>query len=204
MKPRRSHIFEKAKHGHYLEPSWCSARLFEVDDFGPPGSWVLDPACGWGTILATAREAGYRPMGIDVVDRLHRRELDLGRVRFFKDDFLNRRIKSEAKITSIVCNPPFDRVEEYCATALAVAEYKVAMLCLLRRLPAAHWLGGLPLETIYVLTPRPSMPPGSYITAGNKPGGGTQDFVWIVIRKGYRGQPKFKWLHRDGALDGHR
>ena len=47
------------------------------------------------------------------------------------------------------------------------------MLVPLRRLPAAHWLEHLPLETVWLLTPRPSIPPGSYIAAGHKPGGGS-------------------------------
>ena len=57
------------------------------------------------------------------------------------------------------------------------------MIVPLRRLPAARWLGHLPLETIYLLTPRPSMPPGTWIAAGNIPGGGREDFCWLVFNK---------------------
>jgi hypothetical protein len=99
----------------------------------------------------------------------------------------------------VVCNPPFDHVEEFCERALTVADYKVAMICLLRRLPAARWLRRMPLETIYLITPRPSMPPGHWIDAGNTPGGGTQDFVWLVFNKlrSPRSSPTMKWLTRD-------
>jgi hypothetical protein len=73
------------------------------------------------------------------------------------------------------------------------------MICLLRRLPAAHWLQRLPLETVYLLTPRPSMPPGNWVAAGNKPGGGSQDFCWLVFNKRLPTgrSPQLTWLHRD-------
>jgi hypothetical protein len=200
-KPRKSHIFAKERHGHYVEPAWCSARLFEVDDFGPPRSLILDPSCGWGTILATSMAAGYRALGFDVVERFDRNpyRTPLSGARFFLHDFINGSLPTRARVTSVVCNPPFDHVEEFCERALRIASYKVAMICLLRRLPAAGWLRSMPLETIYLITPRPSMPPGSWIAAGNKPGGGTQDFVWLVFSKLHspRRPPVTRWLTRD-------
>jgi hypothetical protein len=76
----------------------------------------------------------------------------------------------------------------------------VALLVPLRRLPAARWLASLPLETVYLLTPRPSMPPGTWIDAGNVPGGGSQDFCWLVINRTLTtGAPRLRWLHRDGG-----
>jgi hypothetical protein len=205
-KARKSHIFAKERHGHYVEPLWTSARLLEVDDFGPPGSLIYDPSCGWGHILRSAIDAGYRAAGSDIVDRLHRRELGLENLlRFFTGDFLYNRFPSRSRVTSVICNPPFDHVQEFCERGLDVAEYKVAMMCLLRRLPAARWLRSMPLETIYLITPRPSMPPGSWIAAGNKPGGGTQDFVWLVFNKlrSPRSPPVTRWLTRDAHVRGN-
>jgi hypothetical protein len=201
MRARRAHIFAKERHGHYVEPSWVSARLFEVDDFGPPSTLIYDPSCGWGTILRSAIDAGYRAAGGDVVDRLHRAELGLSTTRFYKSDFLNGGMPTKSPVMSIVCNPPFDHVEEFCERALKIADYKVAMICLLRRLPAAHWLARMPLETVYMLTPRPSMPPGTWIAKGNKPGGGTQDFCWLVLNKlrSPRQPPTMRWLPRDAT-----
>jgi hypothetical protein len=102
---------------------------------------------------------------------------------------------------SIVCNPPFDQIREFCERSLDVATYKVALLVPLRRLPAAHWLQQLPLETVYLLTPRPSMPPGHWIAAGNHPSGGSQDFCWIIFNKQMQlgGTPRLGWLYRDGG-----
>jgi hypothetical protein len=198
MRARAAHIFDKEARGHYVEPAWVSARLFEVDDLGPPGSLIYDPACGWGTILRSAINAGYRVTGSDIVDRLHRKQLKLKSITFNRLNFLDGG-STPSFVTSIVCNPPFDFVPEFCERSLEIADYKVAMIMLLRRLPAAHWLEQLPVETIYMLTPRPSMPPGSYIAAGNKPGGGTQDFCVLVMNRlrSRRKPPVMRWLHRD-------
>jgi hypothetical protein len=68
---------------------------------------------------------------------------------------------------------------------------------LTRRLNAARWLSHTPLARIYLLTPRPSMPPGHVILAGEKPGGGSQDFCWLVWSRHHIGPPKLHWLHRD-------
>jgi hypothetical protein len=43
---------------------------------------------------------------------------------------------------------------------------KIAMIWLARRLNAARWLQDTPLARVYLLTPRPSMPPGHVILAG--------------------------------------
>jgi hypothetical protein len=197
MRKRDSHIFAKAKNGWYVEPSWCSERLFEEEKF--PGT-IWDPAVGWGTITLAAHLAGYRVLGSDIVDR-KRHKLGRG---FFKYDFLNGVEKIALPLFSVVTNPPFDHVEEFAYRAFEkLGAQKVAMIMLVRRLNAAHWLCGLPLKKIWLLTPRPSMPPGEWIAAGHKPGGGTQDFCWVVIERGYQGAAQIDWLVRDdspGAL----
>jgi hypothetical protein len=189
MKRRDSHIFEKEKDGHYVEPEWCSRRLFEVEDFT---GCIYDPACGWGRVLHEAKAAGYRVLGSDIIDR-HHHEL---KNKFRKLDFLTSSMSMQGY--NVVSNPPFDHVEEFCRHALAQGADKVAMICLVRRLNAAHWLENLPLRRVWLLTPRPSMPPGSWIAAGNKPGGGKQDFCWLIFVRGYAGRPQIDWLHREG------
>jgi hypothetical protein len=183
-KPRRSHVWDKDKNGFYIEPLWCSERLFEVEKFS---GRIYDPACGTGRIVQAARAAGYDAVGSDLIVRKRGTR---------KLDFL-KSTSSLAKL-NVISNPPFDHVREFCEHALELGAVKVAMIMLLRRLNAAHWLRQLPLTTVYLLTPRPSMPPGKVILAGEEPGGGTQDFVWLLINSGYRGQVQMKWMHRDG------
>jgi hypothetical protein len=159
----------------YVHNVWCDTRLFDVESFGAPGALVLDPAAGLGRILQAARAAGYRAIGSDTVDRPGRYE----GFPFSVCDFLKDSAVRSA--WSVVCNSPFDHAQEP-----------------LRRLPAAHWLKRLPLETIYLLSPRPRMPPATYILAGGKPSNGAQDFIWVVSRKEMTATaPAMRWLHRN-------
>jgi hypothetical protein len=195
--PRHSHIFKRESHGFYVEPSWVSIRLFAVEDFGATGARILDPACGWGRILQAAKLAGFTVVGSDIVDRRN----DFGAFTQFPFticDFLARSPIGSA--WSVVCNPPFDHSEAFCDRALKIATYKVAVLVPLRRLPAARWLRQLPLETIYLLTPRPSMPPGAWIAGGGKVGNGIADFVWLVfnLQMPAGREPRLRWLQRRG------
>jgi hypothetical protein len=70
------------------------------------------------------------------------------------------------------------------------------------RLNAARWLHGTPLQRVWLLTPRPSMPPGETILRGERPGGGKTDFCWLVWDRGYVGAASIDWLHRDGDARG--
>lgn len=181
----------------YVEPSWTSARLFECERF--EGN-IIDPACGRGTILESARAARLHAYGYDVVGR------GAGAVLA---DFMRPTWSSNWDCHNIVCNPPFGLCDErkvggflrtFWHLALLRAERKVALL-----LPStwhladkrSRWLETTPLRRIWNLTPRPSMPPGVYLEAGNKAGNGTQDFAWYVWLKGYDGPVETRWLRRD-------
>jgi hypothetical protein len=67
------------------------------------------------------------------------------------------------------------------------------------RLNAAHWLKGTPLRRVWMMTPRPSMPPGHVIARGEKPGGGKMDYCWLVWEQGHEGAAEIQWLRRDGT-----
>jgi hypothetical protein len=67
-----------------------------------------------------------------------------------------------------------------------------------RGIERGRWIENLPLESIWILTPRPSLPPASYIRAGNEPGGGGQDFAWLIFNlQASIDAPQTRWLHRD-------
>jgi hypothetical protein len=198
MRSRATHIWDADPTGHYVEPLWTSARLFEVECFGARGALVLDPCAGWGRIPHNAMAANYTALGIDVVDRQHERFAHDG-FRFIRGDFLRDPIPLPP-IVSAIFNPPFGDIQQFVERALDVATLKVATLVPLRRLPAMHWIASKPLETIWILTPRPSLPPASYIRAGHVPHSGGQDFCWLVFnRQTLADAPRTKWLHRDCA-----
>jgi|SRR5262249_10771414 len=184
-RPLAAHIWAKDSHGFYIEPEWCSRRLFEVEQFD---GTIWDPACGIGRIVAAARGAGYPTIATDLVNR--------GCLWF--DGLVDFFDSPRMPAANIVTNPPFTVCDQFVRRALELVDGKVAMIWLARRLNAARWLQDTPLARIYLLTPRPSMPPGHVLLAGEKPGGGTQDFCWLVFSRAHKGQPELRWLHRDG------
>ena len=207
-KPRFAHVFERDDDDWYVEEKWCSDRLFEEERFG---GTILDPCCGAGRILYAARTNGLRAIGSDIVDRrahaaqlgLHDLWKTMPRDNFRLFDFLapqpEETLEWCRQATSIVTNPPFSKIKKMAKMALAMNGIaKIALLVPLRRLPAATWLEAMPLARVWLLTPRPSMPTGEHILAGGRVGGGTQDFCWLVFRRGCDQKlPLINWLHRD-------
>lgn len=194
-KAKAAHVFERQATDWYQEPEWVSRRLFEVEDFEGP---ILDPCCGAGRVLASARACGLETYGSDIVDRRPMlcsfRIIDFLKVH--PEDVMNWNWMRRSP--SIVGNPPFRQFREFTERALSLATHKVAFIWPLARLPAAGaWLGATPLARVYCLTPRPSMPSGEHIQAGGKVGGGTVDFAFLVWAKQHKGPPTIHWLHRD-------
>ena len=181
---KHTHIFAKAADLHYVEPAWCSLRLFAVEQFpGPVGDYF----CGTGQVADAARAAGYQVRATDITDYGY--ELFDGVEDFLAVDRID-------PIVSIVGNPPFD--DQILQHAISLNPVKMALIWPLARLVAAHaWLSTAPLARVLMLTPRPSMPPGTYIAAGKKPQGARVEHAWLIFERGYRGQPRLGWLHRD-------
>jgi hypothetical protein len=180
-----AHIWEREEHEHYVEPFWCSERLFDEEAF-QPGIW--DPCCGFGRICMSAVKAGLYAIGTDILDR------GFSEFAGASNFLLMERFRSP----NIVCNPPFNIAAQFALHALAHSDtQKVAMVFPTARLNAAHWLKGTPLARVWLMTPRPSMPPGHTITAGQKPGGGKADFCWLVWERGHLGSAEMRWLGRD-------
>jgi hypothetical protein len=182
-KPRASHIWKRQATDFYVEPEWCSLRLFEEETFE---GFIYDPAAGMGRIVRSAHACGHAAIGTDIRPRDKIVE---------QADFLTH----DCKAKNIVTNPPFDLVQEFTLRAFDRAKLKVAIIFPTARLNAAGWLEGLPLERIWLLTPRPSMPPGEVVLRGEKPGGGRVDYCWLVFDKSQHisKRPELRWLHRE-------
>lgn len=182
--PLAAHVWEREEHEHYVEPFWPSERLFAVEPFVQE---IWDPACGFGRIPDAARAAHHAVRATDIVDRGYRHFHGA-------EDFL----KSDRRCPNVVSNPPFNIFRPFAEHALKITRGKVALIWIVPRLNAAGWLSGTPLARIWLLTPRPSMPPGHVITAGQRPKGDTRDFCWLVFEHGHIGPAQIGWLHRDG------
>jgi hypothetical protein len=186
--PRLAHNFERDALDWYVEPPWVSRRLFEEEQFDGE---ILDPCCGWGRIVRSAIDAGYPVKASDVVIRPNGdAEVDgLKRQIDFRD--------LEGSITNVAANPPYSVLPGFTQSALKLARRKVAVVFPVARLNAAHWIQGAPLLRIWLMSPRPPMPPGTYLEAGHKPGGGRVDFCWLIFDHDHRGAAEVRWLHRD-------
>ena len=182
-------IWARDSHDFYVEPEWTSRRLFEEEDFD--GS-ITDPACGLGRIVQSARLSGLSAIGYDIVAR----SPECSRVK----DFLYPDWSGPSD--NFVSNPPFGVADAFAKLALARARNKVALLLPVTwHCGAARtaWLETTPLCRVLTLTPRPSMPPGAVILAGERPGGGTKDYAWYIWQRSHAGPWQGGWLQRDAS-----
>lgn len=181
VKEVNAHIWEREENEHYVEPSWCSKRLLEEEKF--IGS-IDDPCCGFGTIAMNVWSS-HNVTYSDIVDR------------GFSGTIIIDFFQSCWKRDNIICNPPFNIASEFALHALKLTKNKIAMIFPVARLNAAHWIQGTPLRRVWLMTPRPSMPPGHVIAAGDKPGSGKMDYCWLIWENEYKGNPELVWLRRD-------
>lgn len=194
-------IWARHPEDYYVEPDWCSERLFQTVNFE---GTVVDPACGSGRIVRAGRR--HREHAAKVGDKRITQVLGYDIVKRCKEchdeteDFLT----TDYETDNIVSNPPFIHCKKpdfaFVRKALATADRKVALLLPLPWMTGAdkgRFLEDSPLAQVLVITPRPSMPPGPVIEAGENPGGGTEDFAWFIWDHAHKGAPTLGWLNRD-------
>ena len=177
----------------YVEEPWVTHRLLDFVELEPHVTY-LDPACGLCHIPAALADRGFKAFGTD----LFRRSSDS---RFLGEhDFLGAQIHMLEALDalSIVMNPPFScqdgklvpkLAEKFVRRALGLATHKVAALLPLKWLASKGryrlFSENMPAG-IYVLSERPSMPPGDKIAqlgprcAYKR---GKVDYVWILWDK---------------------
>jgi hypothetical protein len=162
----------------YVEPEWCDDALFKAESFTGP---IHDPACGIGRIVESAIKAGYIASGSDIVKRSVTRD--------FEFDYLND--TEPLHYPNIVANPPYRKAREFIERALRESR-KCAFLLqygFIFGADRSKWLRDSPLKRVWIVTPRPSMPPGELILTGGKPGGGRVDYVWAIWERGFNASP---------------
>ncbi len=173
---KKAHLWERDELDWYCEPEWATAALLKVEKFVGKSH---DPACGRGNIVRTLIDAGYEASGSDLVDRA-------GSPGWFKGctDFLG---DHAFYADNIITNPPFYKAkgtEAFIRKALSVAKGKVAIFTDIKFLAGSGRANGiyseLPPHRVWVITPRPSCPPGHVLAAGGKASGGTADWCWMV------------------------
>lgn len=194
-KEKNAHLWVRDEHDYYAENEWVSAALFRQEEFS---GCITDPCCGRGRILNSARACGYETAGSDVVER--------GDIALSHPFVLqNYAARLDGLVKNVVSNPPFKDADDFVDLVRRVVRRKAAIL-----LPA-QWANAvkrsrrlsvsvdceMPLARVLVLSPRPSMPPGAVVDAGEKVGGGTKDFAWFVFIRDHLGPPQFGWAWKD-------
>jgi hypothetical protein len=184
---RKSHLWARDPDDWYVEPRWCDDALFAAVKFDGP---IVDPCCGLGRVLDAAKSAGYETVGNDIKDRGAS-----ARHRFFAADFFT----DDYPFPNVVCNPPYKFSDRFVARAVERSLRKAAVLLRVQWANGgtrSRWLETLPLRSVLMISPRPSMPPGAVVVAGERIGGGRDDYAWFVFERGYAGRPEFGWARR--------
>jgi hypothetical protein len=172
----------------YVEPKWSVDLL--LDEMKYEGT-ILDPACGMGTIVNACLSRGLDAYGSDKVDRGY----DTPVIDFLADPM------SQGQFDHIITNPPYFSGKGSVAfmdKALMVARKSVSILVPIPFLSSQgrwSWFRGLPISHVFILSKRPSMPPGSLLASGAvQAKGGKEDYVWIVASHGHGYLPVIDWL----------
>lgn len=193
LRKRESYLWTRDPLDWYVEPEWCSERLFAAEQFE---GRIWDPCAGTGRIPAAARAAGHLAYGSDIETRGHEH------VQFLDFQMFILSSSREVVVENIVCNPPYKIARQFAETALAITLRKVAMFLAANWVQGearSQWLEATPLRRVYFICPRPSCPPGDIIKQGVVPGNGTSDFAWFVWEHGYQGRPEIAWLRRTSS-----
>lgn len=195
-----AHLWDRSDDEWYKEPSDCTTTLLGVERFT---GQIWDPACGSGSVVTACRDAYLQAFGSDIVQRVTPAPLwFVGKRDFLVDEPLPLK-------PNIITNPPFFKskgTEAFIRRALSFeATRKLCIFTDVKFLAGSKRATGLfqehPPSRVWILVPRPSCPPGTFLEAGNRAGGGTADFCWIVWDRDTPGPTQFGWLNRKPLFD---
>jgi hypothetical protein len=197
---KQAHVWERDPLDWYVEPPRVTTALARVEKIG---GRIWDPCCGGGNIVTALRAGGLAAHGTDI-----ERRVPDGTPWFLGErDFLLQPPKLPLW-NCIVMNPPFfgaEGAEDFIRRAHELRHpnaWLIAAFVDVRFLAGGARANGLyaelPPSRVWMVTPRVSCPPGSYLAAGNKAGNGSSDWCWLVwdLRSG-SGRTELNWLRVD-------
>jgi hypothetical protein len=200
----------------YVEEPWVTEHLLNCAPIDR-NVVTIDPCCGGGNIVRVLCDRGFQAFGTDLFDR--------GAPNFLGTaDFIGaqRALYEAIGPLSIIMNPPFSfqdgelvrgLAERFVRRAIDVATHQVAALLPLKWLASQEryrlFTQVSPIG-VYILTRRPSMPPGDQIEKLGKKAWarGKIDYMWVLWDKrrlphatphGEPFVPTF-WIPPDGIL----
>lgn len=178
-KAKAAQVWDRDPHDWYVEPGRATAQLIAQEHLA---GHTHDPCCGQGNTVAAMHAAGLDATGSDVVRRVPEGTgWYLG-----ESDFLAGGAGLFGA-ENCVMNPPYFRAigaEWAIRRALQLAPGTVAAFVDARfvfgQTRAVTLYREHPPSRVWIITPRPSCPPGAWLAAGNVAGGGEKDFAWLV------------------------
>lgn len=191
---KKAHVWARDPYDWYVEPELVTRQLLTVERFV---GRVLDPCCGQGNIVRTLIDCGVVAKGSDIVCRAPGENWFLG-----ERDFLQSQVVGWA---NIIMNPPFFRAkgtEAFIRHALTQASSKVAAFVPLNFLASEDRALGLYAEHRphrgWIVTPRVSCPPGTFLIEGGRARGDQRDWCWLVwdLTAPPAAVTSFDWLRR--------
>lgn len=112
--------------------------------------WLWEPACGDGAIVLPLREAGFKVIASDIVDR--------GCPDSFVNDFLgsHKYTYSPGRYEGVVTNPPFKHAQAFVDRALETVDYVaiLARLAFLEGVGRKRWFEKEHLARVHVSSRR--------------------------------------------------
>lgn len=168
--------YEKQPEHYYTENPWCAELLADHERFH---GLIYDPSCGSGNIPKCFAKRGHAIMATDIAEN---RPYGTGGIDFLAPAW-------RPTVDNIVMNPPYDGAtlaQKFIEKALTLATKKVAAFVPLQFLASAgrHAFFTEPAtrpQKVYVMSSRPSCPPGDMLERGEViQKGGMRDYMWLV------------------------
>jgi hypothetical protein len=150
---------------------------------------IWEPACGGGHMSEELIRGGYDVLSTEKYDRGY----GIRGVDFLNDT----QLKQYGKIDNIITNPPFKTFTEF---VLQSKKYATKKVCVLGKTIALEGINrykeiwtdkDFPLKTYYQFNGRVSFSKNEIKTIVS---GTLMGFGWYVFEKGYKGEPKIKWI----------
>lgn len=172
---------DRHKEDFYATEPKATKLLCDVEQFN---NKILEPCCGQGHMSEVLKSNGYNVTSYDLVDRGYGDIKD-----FFSLDHWDG---------DIITNPPYKNVLNYVKHAIEIVDNgaKVAMLLkvlFLEGKERGKYMLENPPKYIYVFSGRIKCAINGDFDAINN--GGALAFAWFVWEKGFKDEPKVRWLN---------
>lgn len=171
--------YYRDEYDFYVEEKWVTRKLLEVEKFWE-SEYILDPCSGSENIVNTIDGWGYtRPDSMDIVQRAN---------QDYVEDFLQTDEiweSSQGLPFSLVFNPPYRQAKKFIEHSLKFYTHKVCALVRLDFLASQERYDlNKTVNRVWILSKRPSMPPGeAYLRGEVEAKGGQHDYCWMVWDK---------------------